>query len=114
MELDLFGRNYALDLNAREMSILRRPIAEGQWGGHQHFEAELQTRLDAYGRLMMTEPELIRAFKFAWGYGNGTWQQYMRAVVNAALRVGWHPPTEPNGDDKLAAAIARYFQDVQV
>lgn len=98
----------AMTLTDREVETLNRPIEDGDWGGHQTLAAEFQGRLDGQS-LTATDPELRRAFKYGYGYGEGTWQQYARVVVNAAVRAGWTTPTTDDGDDKLGLAIARYL-----
>jgi len=86
----LFVPDFTLTLTADEHDALMRPIAPGDWGGHQYLEHEFQQRVR--GRtLVVNGEELDRAYGYAYDYGNGTWQAYMRAVVTAGLRAGWKP-----------------------
>ncbi len=106
-----FDIDYTLTLSAYEASSekLMRPLEPGDWGGNQTFAHELQTRLK--GRtLTMTGAELDRAFRYAWAYGRGTWQDdYFKPIVSAGLRAGWKPPTSSD-DVKMQAAIYRWQQ----
>lgn len=104
MDQDIFGRNYALTLTDDEVAVVMRPIAPGDWGGHQHIEHEFQGRLVS-GSIDLTQQEVDRAFKYAWGYGEGTWQKYCRPIIAAAMRAGWTVPERGTGDAKLDAAI---------
>lgn len=88
---DLFGREWTLTLTSEEVEDAMRPIEEGDWGGHQTLAFMVQQRLRGGNVVTLTEPELDRAYKYAYDYGNGTWQKYSRAVVKAALRAGWMP-----------------------
>ncbi len=93
LNLDLFGRVYRLVFTPEELAAVLRPIAPGDWGGHQHLEALVQARTRD-GVCALSDAELQRAYHYAYAYGSGTWQTYMRAVVAAASRAGWPGPTE--------------------
>lgn len=90
VQFDIFGDNYTLALTDEELLTLNRPLGDGVRGGHQLFAARLQERVR--GReLVMTGAELEEAYTKAFAYGDGTWQRYSRAVVEAGMRTGWQP-----------------------
>lgn len=96
IQLDIFEPIYHLQLTAEELSAFRRVIEDQSgesWGGHQLLAAKLQAR-EQGGELDVTGKELASAFMKAYGYGNGTWEKYFRAVIIAAKRVGWMPTAD--------------------
>lgn len=99
VQFDIFGDNYTLALTAEELEVLNRPLGDGVRGGHQLFAARLQERVRA-GRLDMTGAELEEAYTKAFAYGDGTWQKYSRAVVDAGMRAGWEPSPKLRADVK--------------
>jgi hypothetical protein len=90
VQMDVFGGNWTLKLTNDEKTLLRRRIEPGEWGGNQRLAHLLQSR-ERRGELAITDEELASAFTKAYAYGNGTWQRYFRAIVEAGKRAGWTP-----------------------
>jgi hypothetical protein len=72
-------RAMEITLNPQEMAVLQRPVS-GQ-GGYQTLLRGLRRKLDRHsGNLRLSHHDLERIPRYAFDYGNGGWEDRLRAV----------------------------------
>ncbi len=87
---DLFTADIVCELSPAEQTALLASTPER--GGFSEFLRDLQVRLTGAGippSRLVSDAELRRVQRYAYGYGSGGWQRSFRAVLKAAWRAGW-------------------------
>lgn len=76
-----------IHLNTQEIGALDiQSPATAQDGGYQNFLVSLQNRLDrSNGGLTLTDQDLERIPRYAFSYGNGGWEDRLKAIFGRTL-----------------------------
>jgi hypothetical protein len=74
-------------LDPQEIAVLdRQPASTKANGGWQNLMVTLQQKLDrATGRLTLTIRDIERIRRYAFNYGNGGWENRLRAIFQRTL-----------------------------
>jgi hypothetical protein len=85
----------ALYLNPREIAVLfRQNPHTAHCGGFQWFLIQLQRRTNVNtGRIFLVPRDFERIFRYAFGYGNGGWENRLTQIFGRILGPNLDDPT---------------------
>lgn len=105
--MSLFDNDSTFDLFPDELAIATRPIV-GNGGAQGLLQKLLQCHRGA-GRFADVPDELLgKAYRYAYRYDSGGFQDRFRAVIRAALRAGWKPPDDHGVSAGTSAPFGRH------
>ena len=90
--MSLFDSGLTIHLSPDEFKDFSKVDPKDGKGGPQSLYLTLVGRLSPAGHLCLEDELAVKVHRYAYAYGDGTYQTAFRAVVRALWRAGWVQP----------------------